>query len=1105
MKIEEIKAVPAETVRVRAAQGEPARGGRFGEVRVVLPQDTEAVFVRFGDGVSVAVEPEDDHAGRVLNRHRELRSTRLVHLIPSGDPDAPWALRIFRIPAALRLTAPLSLAVDERIVERVSRRCRKKLNIAETCAWLLDEVALAPFGDDAAMRVIVTGDAQGRFRLLGRTQAVDVQPLEANRLFVMRVAPLPRDRVRPSTLLEAEVAFVDSTVEGAGRSALRAEIEQLVRSAGSYVGLWQRYQGIEQRLLNQRRRELGFVVYTNLCHTARGEWRFEGIEPDRLQEFADVLDAQSVDDLETAPAPPSVLTETEAEADARLNGEDAEDAPDAPRQPRRAIRAAVGHLVGVEPAQGRLTLRPLDEDGGVEPPKKGVIFASLNGDMRRLERRQQAIERLQSGDASLPQLVHILEGQPALARRADHIRPTSEASLRHLANPLTPAQRRALDVALNTPDIALIQGPPGTGKTTVISALLARLAELEADTRQIAGRTLLTSYQHDAVDNAVGVSRVLGLPPVRFGGRQQQRTDLHERPEERIADRWARETTESLRALPCDADSLLGRYRRARGQVAALLAAPPDHAALRRVVNELVAWPAELLTLGGRDALDALRQPLVLTPPGSFARQRQELVARSLRVTQVAFDDDGPDRARAALQALEPLLTNDDRALLQDATHPTFRRLADLARLQARLLDALTVAPLSHEPIAWPPQVIHALHSTLRSLETAVRRSPGEVVDAVDELIDALQQDPLGVQATLRRYAAVYAATCQQAVSFQVVRALHGDASVENVVVDEAARANPLDLFIPMSMGRRRVILVGDHRQLPHMLEPDVASELSGSVDEACRRNLEDSLFERLFHDLREREARDGIKRVVTLDQQFRMHPALGDFVGRAFYAPHGEPYLSPLPAERFSHTLRPYTRLGTPRCAVWKRIPHSQGAELSGRSRSRRAEAEWIAREVKRLLDDGCPHTIGVISFYRAQVSLLMAELGRFGIAERDPDTGAWGISGRYTETERDGRIEERLRVGTVDAFQGMEFDLVFLSVTRSNTQPDSSPNERRRRWGHLMLSNRMCVAMSRQRRLLIAVGDDAMARGPAAVEAVPALSTFLDLCERGEDGMTL
>ena len=40
----------------------------------------------------------------------------------------------------------------------------------------------------------------------------------------------------------------------------------------------------------------------------------------------------------------------------------------------------------------------------------------------------------------------------------------------------------------------------------------------------------------------------------------------------------------------------------------------------------------------------------------------------------------------------------------------------------------------------------------------------------------------------------------------------------------------------------------------------------------------------------------------------------------------------------------------------------------------------------------------------------------------------------------------EERLRIGTVDAFQGMEFDIVFLSMVRSqdmNALPPHIRNE--------------------------------------------------------------
>ena len=86
-------------------------------------------------------------------------------------------------------------------------------------------------------------------------------------------------------------------------------------------------------------------------------------------------------------------------------------------------------------------------------------------------------------------------------------------------------------------------------------------------------------------------------------------------------------------------------------------------------------------------------------------------------------------------------------------------------------------------------------------------------------------------------------------------RAKGEDTVFANVIVDEAARANPLDLFIPMSRAERRIILVGDHRQLPHILEPDIESQLEQSVADATKTALKRSLFERLFQAMRAREA----------------------------------------------------------------------------------------------------------------------------------------------------------------------------------------------------------------------------------------------------------
>ena len=305
----------------------------------------------------------------------------------------------------------------------------------------------------------------------------------------------------------------------------------------------------------------------------------------------------------------------------------------------------------------------------------------------------------------------------------------------------------------------------------------------------------------------------------------------------------------------------------------------------------------------------------------------------------------------------------------------------------------------------------------------------------------------------------------------------------DTVVVDEAARANPLDLLIPLARAERRIVVVGDHRQLAHLLEPDVEGALDGTVSSATRDALRKSLFERLFLSLR--EGRDPV-RVVTLDQQFRMHQVLGAFVSRVFYEPHREGFRSPRPDHDFQHGISRWPG----KVAGWVDVPLTEGAEAPGRSKSRPVEAERVADEVAAILADPAAAglTIGVVSFYSAQVDEIMDALSNRGIASRD-DSGDPVITTEH---------RARLRVGTVDAFQGREFDVVVLSCTRSSRGRAEGDAGIRQRYGHLLIENRLCVAMSRAQRVMIAVGDLAMfAPGP-----VPGLASFAELC-RGEHGL--
>src|SRR5262249_1248550 len=120
----------------------------------------------------------------------------------------------------------------------------------------------------------------------------------------------------------------------------------------------------------------------------------------------------------------------------------------------------------------------------------------------------------------------------------------------------------------------------------------------------------------------------------------------------------------------------------------------------------------------------------------------------------------------------------------------------------------------------------------------------------------------------------------------------------------------------------------------------------------------------------------------------------------------------------------------------------------------------------------------------------VIWRELRKVGVAAEQED-GSYQIAARHQTG-----AGERLRVGTVDAFQGMEFDVVLLSLTRSNELAAPDECGRRRKFGHLLLENRLNVAMSRQKRLIIVVGDRGMIQAHEGEGLSPLIRFDQELC---------
>lgn len=1039
----------------------------------------------------------DKRAIEALGRLRDRNLPRVAWVAavrPKGKKSEAVLVQVHEFPARYDWPDSVDIGVDDKLVEQVRQKLSRSVTAAEATQWLNDRFLL--HADDGTTRVFLSGsptpatDKSGAFRLHGRGYAVDVAKGGDDKLIATRLVEAKRgsspDERRPVVLVLGSIRFCDATIAGAFRGTARTQLDQLVEQAGSYLNVWKEYNKLERESVLRRARTLGWLRYSKRLLQGDGRWRFFVEDSRQLETALQVLRYAEDVDLEAAENPPPELQQTTDDSSTT--------ADDGSARSHRS-RIFVGAFSGAEPQRRTIDLQPPIDIDDREPPESGVLFISVSGDRKRLERREQAQSLIASAECPMPQLGLLLEGTAVPERRRKTEDALSVAARAVFGGEPTARQVEALRVALNTPDIALIQGPPGTGKTKTIAALETRLAELSED--DLAGQTLLTSYQHDAVENAASRTLVFGLPAIKVG-RKRGTADQSDG-----FDRWRRERADAVRA---DLATLPERpvtevLRKVRTLAAAYVASPLTADESLRVVREVQDLCRSYISPTLNDRLEVLRQELSRSPRIDDVEDDDRALTlksvRGLRTDPVAFGDDGPrnaGRARLRLQRMGLYDEGRHRVLSEAAEWagddpPSF--LSELKTLQDGLIDLLSAeeqvgAPMVHGDLEkLLPEVVDALYSN-------ARESAGGDDAVLYEYLNDLENDIDAVRDAVRNYTVVLAATCQQSVGFQMSKAKGEDTVFANVIVDEAARANPLDLFIPMSRAERRIILVGDHRQLPHILEPDIESQLEHSVSDATTAALRRSLFERLFQAMKEREAKDGIKRTVTLDKQYRMHPVLGSFVSDAFYAPYGEGFESPRRPEEFVHDLPGYAG----RVAAWVDMPLSRGREHGGQSKRRTVEAEWIAKEVERLATARRDLSFGVISFYSAQADEVLLAMEKRGMSER-LDDGSCRVKDAWRETRgSDGRLIERLRVGTVDAFQGKEFDVVFLSMTRANDLPVSDDRSLRRKVGHLMLENRLCVAMSRQQRLLVVVGDSAMLRGEASEKALRGLVAFRELC---------
>jgi hypothetical protein len=436
------------------------------------------------------------------------------------------------------------------------------------------------------------------------------------------------------------------------------------------------------------------------------------------------------------------------------------------------------------------------------------------------------------------------------------------------------------------------------------------------------------------------------------------------------------------------------------------------------------------------------------------------------RLTEVAFADDGADQARRLAVHLKKRpdlnISQDDIGAVSavcsggEPDAAVFDRyVKTVSKLRAEFYPAMARENLLEKG---------KIEKCILELATAYSNGYFSMTDDLEakkvlvtgEFLERFENEYARL---VEKYSHTTAATCQSSMQLKKGGAGIRDSgeTYDLVIIDEAARANPLDLFIPMSMGRK-IILVGDHRQLPQMLEPDVLKLILDDLRYMDLPDIRISLFERLYGMFSSGQN----PKAIQLNTQYRMHPDVCDFVSNAFYDGALRSGISAadreIPQKLFDGKAIAYTN-----------IPDKCGQEhRQGGSKARPAEVEAVIEDIKRIFAAVPDSTVGVITFYSAQEALLNERV----------------------RSALDDVQFSKVEIGTVDAFQGKEFDFVLLSCVRSNRI--RGEENMQQSIGFLAKPNRTCVAFSRAKRQLSVYGD------ADTLNQIDCFKTFFDKCKQ-------
>lgn len=651
----------------------------------------------------------------------------------------------------------------------------------------------------------------------------------------------------------------------------------------------------------------------------------------------------------------------------------------------------------------------------------GSIKVSFRADEVRMDRRKKAFNKVKSKNSSIKELGKILYGE------YDYTTVVHNYIFKDLINGRIPneMQMEAIAGSINTDNIFLIQGPPGTGKTTIIKKLVSILKE---NNKQI----LITSFQNIAVDNVLSGLSDYGLLAYRYNEKDNSGAFIYKEFAEKIL---------------CNLESKIKNNPRARKQ----LLIDEIKVLKNRIQIKEMFFKVELIDilekikLKYEQIVDFKDKNIMLIEQIIESQTKEEKFDTSYsnidtsKVQKEASKLPGCfDQLMENIDALYNFKNEIQKVMLvskNKTIDKLYKEYVDMIQ-DERIYDSQENENYFTHLKKCADNILKEIEKNSSTTDEISKDIIEEVLNLCDAIVEdtpnvnnefsiltswkyELENNPYKLDEVFKKYSDVYGTTCQKVGSFGF-NSINNLPEYDYVIVDEAARANALDLLIPLVNGKK-IILVGDHKQLPHLIENEMDEELkknSNITKENYEKYIKESLFGRLYDEIPK-------DRKVMLDTQFRMNKEIGAVVSELFYENN----------LKTGTNIVNDTPMYTGKSLVAVDVKGMERYSLNRKGAIYNKDEARVILEKLKVLDKEGNFDVGIITFYKEQAEHIKREIRKIGLVNIKPE------------------------VNTVDAFQGKENEIIFLSTVRTDGI------------GFTANPNRLNVALSRAKKLVVIV----------------------------------